>query len=395
MRTKNIARAVVMALTGFVLLVAFAVPSQAAVGDTGTTVVGGGSDVLWRLGNQLDDMYNESPGCELVVATGTQPLDYKCLADTADTVLSENYYHDEPYSKYALGGGAGVNEICQRGQAGVAPLDYARQTSAPTSANCHGLNYVAFARDGLTWEAFPGLPGSPAASMNDNAGPCKHGTTTKKGNGFCLSIQQLKNIFVNCTITNWNQIGGPNHAISIYTAAPQFGTRKQWDTFLGGSSASCIPAGQLATHQTVETFNPYIVKQADAPYAISLASTASWTARMKPFNDGSKLGAVEGIVPSAKTIGDGTFPFSRFMFNVYSTSDCACGASSAATVRYVGEHGWICKPSTEHAVEPFSGQNYRTVIANKITALGFVPLTSGPIGGGAVGSDYCRLFQTP
>ena len=45
-------------------------------------------------------------------------------------------------------------------------------------------------------------------------------------------------------------------------------------------------------------------------------------------------------------------------------------------------------------MDPVTGLNYRTEIANIITAQGFVNLPVGPIGGGVSGSDYCRLTTT-
>jgi hypothetical protein len=348
---------------------------------------------MYRLGQQLDVLYNGTPGCE-IIATPPNPqlFDYKCLADNAGTVKTENYYHDEAYSSYPLGGGSGIKQLCQQNVSGVRHADYARQTKAPTASDCTGLNYVAIGRDGLDWEAFPGLGGA-AASMNNHAGACG------SSGGYCLTVQQVKDIFVNCTITNWNQLGGPDLAIAVYTAIPGAGTRTAWDAFLGGDSSSCIPAADKATHQIVETFNPDIVANGDAKRAISLASYGTWTGRVKPYPDGSRLGAVDSVFPNKTSLVDGSFPFGRYIYDVYcrrpsdpGTNLCAAGSSSDATVRFVGETGWICKPTAQHSIEPFSKLNYRGLIAQTITKAGFIPLPSGTIGGGAVGKDFCRLF---
>ncbi|MDX6547699.1 MAG: superfamily domain [Gaiellales bacterium] len=62
-------------------------------------------------------------------------------------------------------------------------------------------------------------PFGPAAnaSMHNTSGSCSGST------GFCLTQTQLQGIFVNCTITNWNQVGGANAAIKIYSILPQYG----------------------------------------------------------------------------------------------------------------------------------------------------------------------------
>jgi ABC-type phosphate transport system substrate-binding protein len=371
-------------------------PSANAVGETPSTVVGVGSDAMYRMGLNLAALYDGSPGCNIIQSPQTNFL-YQCQADTPDTITTENYTHDEVYSSYPLGGGSGVKQLVNQGSSSYRHADYALQTSAPTASSAAGLKYVAYGRDGLTWEAFPGLTGAPAAQLHNV------GSTCAGSSGYCLTQAQLKNIFINCTITNWNQLPGVtiNHAIEIYTATLGAGTRTQWDAFLGGDSSTCIPAGEKATHQPPETSNPVIRSQGQAKWAISLASFGGWNSKVKPYPDNSKLGAVDGVIPNATTLVNGSFPFGRYVFNVYCTGTigdggCANGAgpSSAATVRYVSEStGWICKPAGQHAVEPYSGLNYRTLIAQTITKSGFVPLPNGNTGGGAVGKSFCRLFS--
>jgi hypothetical protein len=74
---------------------------------------------------------------------------------------------------------------------------------------------------------------------------------------------------------------------------------------------------------------------------------------------------------------------------------CATGKqSSTATTNYVGEEGWICKTTANHAINPVTGNNYRTDIAQAIGAAGFVPVLFGAIGGGNPNSDFCRLTTT-
>ena len=200
-----------------------------------TTVIGSGSDVTFHVASALDQLYNESPGCNVIAPSGTQPLDQECVADPANPdVTTENKNHDIVSEEFPIGGGAGVNQICNQGLPNVAAIDYARQTSPYASTNCTGLHFVAYARDAVTWEAFPGVTGSAVASLHNTSGACAGST------GLCLTTAQLQGIFVNCTITNWNQVGGANAPIKIYTILPQYGTSKFWYLSLGGgSSTSC------------------------------------------------------------------------------------------------------------------------------------------------------------
>ena len=353
-----------------------------------TTVIGSGSDVTFHVASALDQLYNESPGCNVIAPSGTQPLDQECVADPANPdVTTENKNHDLVSEEFPIGGGAGVNQICNQGLPNVASIDYARQTSPYASTNCTGLHFVAYARDAVTWEAFPGVTGSAVASQHNTSGACAGKT------GLCLTTAQLQGIFVNCTITNWNQVGGANAPIKIYTILPQYGTSKFWYLSLGGgSSTSC---GAKAIHQT----NNAEIAAADLKNAIVPVSVGSWTERYKAKPAGSGLGAIDGVVPSLTTIGNGSFPFGRFIYNVFCAGDPTngnkCGnasPASAATQRYVGEGGWICKAGAGvHVKDPTTGVAYRTEIANTIKKYGFAALPTGATGGGTTLTNYCRL----
>jgi len=351
-------------------------------------VLGSGSDAAYHMDQALGALYNGTPGCQVIATPpASQPLDFECLTpDPPGTITTENYAHDQVSYAYPIGGGAGVKQLCGQGLPGVAHVDFAVNTSAPDGSVCTGTHYVAFARDGISWEAFPGVTGGATASMNN-----KNGTCSKAG-GFCLSQADLQGIFITCSITNWDQVGAANAPIAIYTLTSAYGTRKAWDTFLGGDSSHCIPANQQATHIIPQTTDAPIFANGDQATAIFYWSYGSYEANVAPSKDGSKLGAIDGVAITTKTIGNGSFPFGRFVYNVYCTNQCATGASSAAAVNYVGEQGWICKTSANHSVDPITGQNFATLINKAISANYFVPLKLGPIGGGVTGKDYCRLF---
>jgi PBP superfamily domain len=369
--------------------VTLATGSAGATTVTPTPVIGSGSDVMFHVSSALDLLYNESPGCTTIAPSGTQPLDQSCIPQAGD-ITTENANHDLISEEFPIGGSAGVNQLCQKGLAGVAKIDYARQTSAPSATVCTGLRYVAYARDGLSWEAFPGVTGSATAGMHNTSGLCAGST------GLCLTQTQLTGIFVNCTITNWSQVGGANTAIKVYSILPQYGTRKAWDLFVGGSSSTCPGVKLISQTNNAE------IAAADLKSAIVPVSVGSWTERYKAKPGGSALGAIDKVAPSLTTIANGTFPFGRFLYNVYCAGDPAhsnqCGTatpSSTATTRYVGENGWICKQgATAHAKDPITGVNYRTEIANTITKYGFSPLPSGATGGGTTLTNFCRLFTT-
>jgi hypothetical protein len=281
-------------------------------------------------------------------------------------------------------------QLCKQGLSGTADISFARSSSGP-GGDCSGLHYVAYARDGISWEAFNLGTGSGLGNnFSNQSGTCNgSGGATK----FCLTQSQLNGIYVTCTITNWNQVGGANKTIAIYTPQAGSGTRKTWDGFVGGDSSHCIPANQLASHVIPENENTFIFANGDQKRAIFPFSYGVWITQIH----GKKkaiLGAVDNVPVNADTIGDGTFPFGRFLYNVY-CDNCATGINvTPATKDYVGEEGWLCKVEADHADDPVTGANYRTEIADTITAQGFVPIPFGVIGGGDTNKDYCRLFTT-
>lgn len=298
-----------------------------------------------------------------------------------DRIITDNYTHDQVHGAFYLGSSNGIGQVCGQGNAGVANVDYARSSRAPKSTDCHHLHFVDYAQDGISWETFTAA-GSGAAGMNNTSAPC--------GGGVCLTQAQLKAIYVSCTITNWSQVGGANVPISIYTPQAGSGTRSTWDTFMGGSSTTCIPAALQASHQIPENTNVGIPPsdQAGAIFPFS------WGIYHLAPPAGTQLGQVDGVTASQSTISGGTFPYTRQLYNVYcvntgAVGDCPVSANSN-TVSYIGEHGWICKNINEHAYA-VNGSNFHYVAASKIGAAGFVAVPLGPIGGGDPGTDYCRL----
>ena len=252
--------------------------------------------------------------------TGTQPLDFTCQPPNTGDVTSENGLHDRITEAYPIGGGAGVKQLCAQGTTGVAAIQYARQTSAPDATVCTGLNYVAYGRDGITWETFPNVAGSATAGVNN------------------LTTAQLQGIYVNCTITNWNQVGGANAPIILYTILPQYGTRKAFDGFLGGSSSS------LRRHQADRSDR----QQRDPGRRPGDRDRAG----VDRLLERALLGQTGGRTAAARldrrrrarprrNIPNGSFMFSRFLYNVYCAGDPASATSAAPPRPATARHGQV------------------------------------------------------
>src|SRR5689334_20026761 len=94
-RLRRVALAV--ALVAGVSVTAVSVASA----TTPTVVVGSGSDVMFHVSSALDTLYNQSPGCNVIAPSGTQPLDQSCVSDPANPdVTTENRNHDTVIENY-------------------------------------------------------------------------------------------------------------------------------------------------------------------------------------------------------------------------------------------------------------------------------------------------------
>jgi ABC-type phosphate transport system substrate-binding protein len=410
---------------GAALALVSAVPAQATTGGgpTPNSILGSGSDTTQLLMHGLDGLYILSEGCAKFT-NATHPLDFSCIApDPAGTILSENYQHDQVHEADFLGSSTGVKQLCTQGQAGTANIDFARSSRGPKQGDCTGLHFVAYARDGISIEANDdGTAGSGINAMNNPDPLCA-------GLGFCLTQAQIQGVYKNCTITNWSQVGGRNLTMQIYTPQSGSGTRSQFETFVGttDSSACITKAGQPASHFNVPENQNTGIAAADKTTAIFPFSFAIFSTEINNAG-GYRLSSIDGVAPTPASIGCligpptcTIFPYSRYVYNVICSSNGAgtCGTApgrlaTEATANYVGEEGWICKPSTTedpnwlgagtppvganasnaHGVSPHFATNWQTLIANKISALGFAPLGLDTIGGGDINSDHCRLSTT-
>lgn len=224
---------------------------------------GTGSDTTFAMMNDLGVAYQETPGC--TPNTPTMPnvpatTEGDCAATQPGGVITtENYDHETHFGWFPTGSGNGIRQLCKQTlpkPANVPPVNYSRSSAgsaATNPSNCQPasgvtlrMKFVAYAKDGITWVNWAGGGGS--------------GLTN-------LTKTQLINIFINCSVTNWNQVGGPNAPITVYTAQNGSGTRNSWDLFLTGSSSvaplsdNCIPLvgkdGDLFTRSSTDS-NGYV-----------------------------------------------------------------------------------------------------------------------------------------
>ncbi|MEI7963360.1 MAG: hypothetical protein WCI42_05975, partial [Verrucomicrobiota bacterium] len=68
----------------------------------------------------------------------------------------------------------------------------------------------------------------------------------------------------------------------------------------------------------------------------------------------------------------------RLLYNVYANgSNANLGAASAATMNFVGENGFLCRPDTVTDIDATTGVSYRSEINAAILSEGFYPISAG------------------
>jgi ABC-type phosphate transport system substrate-binding protein len=371
-RKLRIVRRAAVVAGAVAVAVALTVPANAGTGVRKPSEgKGSGSDTTYNLMVKLDTLYNGSAGCQTIAATGNpQPLDFRCLTpNPPGTITSENYAHDVMRESYPLGSSVGITQLCQQGQTGVAKINWARSSRAPRASDCAGLRFVAYAQDGISWESFPTVAGSKSAGVTN------------------LTQAQVQGIFKTCTITDWSQVGGSPGPIVVYSAQVGSGTKNTFDGFVGGNSNAC----STPNHIIFENNDDPIAADGNLANAIFYYSYGRF---QQHHNADAYLGQVDGVAPTPDTISDGTFPYRRFLYNVYRNTTANQRVSTAVRA-YIGEKAWICKPNASHSTDPITGLNYGAEIQSAIESEGFILIPFGPVGGGVVGSSRCRVTPSP
>jgi ABC-type phosphate transport system substrate-binding protein len=421
------------------MVISMAAPAGAASTTSpaqNKVLLNGGSATTYTMMQQLSDLFNGAPGCDLVGTnppSTTQNLDYSCPASPAIagpggengyqlTFPSPNPNNDVVAEEPALGSGNGIKELEWQGGSGgsdiptatppntvplVAPLDFSRSSRAAVTSGTGddhtGLNFVAYAEDAVPWFHFPKYNKKSTATAHVNN----------------LSVSTLTGIY-NGTITNWNNAAitsdnngnaAPSAPIQVFIAQSGSGTESTWATDLGltgsfpfgGVNATATATGcPAADFEIFENEDSSIIHNScthvipgDAIFFFSFGKYTLLCPKgvcpatpAQPKKTTSALGQIGQVIADKTTIQNGTFPLDRQLYNVYvdGTNNKDPGASQDVE-NFVSTYGFLCQPqtATEHDPQSPTNETYRTEIENIITANGFFPIPEGAEGDNAVG----------
>lgn len=313
-------------------------PNEPRLGPiNGEDIVGRGSDTTYTVSNQLGNLYT-----------------FSAVNRERDYVLNA------PPTGSSVGIEALGSQLRRTNGDLKLPTAFARSSRGPRDTDPNGLNFTSFARDAIVPVTFGNQEGGPSAGVDN------------------LTVEQLRGIFVDCTITNFNQIGGADAEIEVYTIQEGSGTRATFDDFLGGDSSSCItdpnniifensPNPILEGDQGVD---PAERGRAIFPFSFARLSTSVPTENVESV-------AIEGVEANSDTISDESFPFVRDVYFV-TIRDNRRGAdlSNKAADRFVG---FVCNGK---GTDPRTGQDYADLVDDTIEANGF-------------GLKECETLKTP
>ena len=382
-------------------------PSDSGWDKVPNVVVGGGSDTTYLVSERLTVLYNQTPGCSIILSSSSPSKGLCSDTGAAPTgPINGNYDHDLLVGAAATGSSAGVVSLLPPGTNTYNPgIDYARSSRGPQGTETNDLTFWGYGRDGITVITF-----GPRA-------------------GVALSRQQLIDIFVNCTLNNWNQIPGQAAGPIIpWDMNPSSGTTASFKTYLGsgGSQAifgACTRKLVGATPQVAPFENDVKPILADVGPDLTIGtadddennyiwwmSSANWLTypyTKNGFVNGtvggtpiiSNVVTVEGTIPSEGTLFDSSYAIMRTVYHVTRNTDADCrqapgtagacdnvGAKVYGTT--LGKGGavrefsqWLCRTSNaQHTTNITTGRGYRTEIVAALNAEGFQQL-SGTVPG--------------
>jgi ABC-type phosphate transport system substrate-binding protein len=358
-----------------------------------------GSDVTFCVSNAIDNAYNTKvaaktgnkvydtpPYLAQNVGCQTTPATYTVPADSRHAAITYNSSNPPPN-----GSTSGIQAFITDNGAGN--IAFARSTNGRKSTYPANLEFWAYALDAMSWVHF--TPGSNAPNN--------------------LTATQIHGI-LNCTYTNWNQVGGRSGLIKRYYPAIGSGTATFFSLLFNGgsnpvSTSTCpitfVPqndATQVAAADRTNAFLPYSFA--------NFYSQTHQTGGEANLAAGTFIGQINGVGPSTNTLkesaafinisGDactsapvaGTFCATRYVYNV--TWQMLPAPYYAAVIDLIGVPisgtpgaNSVCAPVTPGS----TSSRYNTTLRS----YGFKPLgknttaqstSSDPV----PGTSFCRQF---
>ena len=259
-----------------------------------------------------------------------------------------------------------------------------------------GTNQLAFKTDLSTNHA---ISGTQHNTVNDN----RSTTVAQSGTSKKVYLTSGAAISVGSVVT----ISGVTGTNTVTAVTPATARKPASIKFASATNGFVIPGAQVTWTNTTTSTQAWTSADVNATVradAIYFYSYGKWKNQTGAPNGTSArdcatggcggihlqsgytaaLGNINSITLNDNHALDGTFPAPRYLFNVYSNGSNAKikTAATPATLNYVSEAGFLCKPQNSTLLDPSTGNNYVSEIQAAISASGFFPLSAAYTSGG-------------
>jgi ABC-type phosphate transport system substrate-binding protein len=317
-------------------------------------IVGVGSDTTTFVMDQFSVNYNKT----VKVHNAAHPFFYSWDAlPPGKTEPSPTYKIVPKHGCSAIarpdGSTAGLNALNQNMRDGKTPylcIDFGRSSGgrAPgtPAKGPHGVEYVTFAKDAITWAVRSAKAGGSDAPAT-------------------LDTPELKAIF-SCKDTNWSQVGGKAGAIKVYLPQNGSGTLSTWKKFMGitklGSCVSQAPEENEGTYAGFNTKNAVFIYSIGAYVAQKYheaACGAKPTAKQNAFGCNLTgvlaLGDINGFAPIVADKINLKFPSSYFrtIYNIVRYDKNGPDNMSPAQARFFARTGYLCSAAAKPVIADY------------------------------------------
>ena len=255
-------------------------------GAANNIIVGSGSSTTYTMMTDLGTLYNEAPGCTAVVdyasSTAHQPFDFSCLSQTTMTNGKNlvqnlptsagvvNPYNDVTVEETPIGSSNGILQLetstgnytamtnkysyLNSSNAGnIAAVNFARSSRTPSSSDDKGLNFVAYAKDAVSWVHYKEVNGNPNVPSDLIGNRVSISTLEDIYNGQIYQWNQIPSGATGATATTPGSqwvINNPTGIAPIYVFSAQegSGTQSTWKSAMGNVDPSSAATTAIHTN---------------------------------------------------------------------------------------------------------------------------------------------------
>ena len=260
-KARRVRRGIVAAATVATALsssLALAVPAGATSSLTApgnATIVGAGSATTYDVMVKMGTLFNAAPSCDLyqpsTAASAVTPQDFTCVVDSNPSQTSPkingasvaatpaNPFGDVALQEPPVGSSVGIKILSNQGAKGAAgvtsggvaisvanTVTFARSSRNLKTTDYKGLNFVAFARDGVSWSHY--------TTVEDAKGKAAATPSAAVTN---LAKADIQGVFNTGTKTNWSQLGGSSAPVLVFSAQVGSGTWDSWGGYVGSTAS--------------------------------------------------------------------------------------------------------------------------------------------------------------